>query len=80
MEKVKLDRRTYDAMKSRRISTLDLNAVLTKVGIEMSQRTLQAHLDNEFSSTDDERPKKVALMMIKSYDAMIINIKEEIWK
>lgn len=80
MEKDRVERKTYNAMKSRRISTLDLNAVLAKVGIDISQRTLQAHLDNEFGSTDDETPKKVALMMIENYDAMIINIKEKIWK
>lgn len=77
---IEKERKTYEAMKSRRISTLDLNAVLAKVGIEMSQRTLQAHLDNDFASTDDERPKKVALMMIQKYDQMVKEIKEAVWK
>lgn len=74
------ERRVYEAMKSRRISTLDLNAVLERIGIVIPQRTLQYHLDNDFASTDDERPKKVALMMIQMYDQMVKEIKEVVWK
>jgi len=73
-----LDRKIYDAMKERRISTLDLHAVLDKLGIVIPQRTLQEHLNNNFTKVDDTRLKSVALKMIENYDNFIGKMKEKL--
>jgi len=70
-----LDRKVYNSMKERRISTLDLHYVLEKVGITFSKRTLQHHLDNDFRTTTDDRIKNIAIAMVKNHDELIEELK-----
>lgn len=72
-----LDRKMYDLMKSRRISTLDLCEVLKKAGVDIPQRTLQHHLNHDLKTTDDERIKTTIVHMVKTYDKMIDELKEK---
>ena len=72
-----LDRKMYDLMKSRRISTLDLHEVLKKAGVDIPQRTLQHHLNHDLKTTDDERIKTTIVHMVKNYDDMVESLKEK---
>ena len=72
-----LDRKMYDLMKSRRISTLDLCEVLKKVGVDIPQRTLQHHLNHDLKTTDDERIKTAIVHMVKTYDDMVEELKDK---
>lgn len=71
------ERKMYNLMKSRRISTLDLKHVLDKVGFSIPQRTLQHHLDHDLDTTDDERIKTAIVHMVSSYDKMMDELKEK---
>lgn len=73
---VKKERPTFDAMKLRDISTLMLCRMLEQVGVDIPQRTLQHHLDNEFKTTTDDRLKKVAKAMINNHDNLVEKLKK----
>lgn len=70
------NRPTYDSMKLRDISTLSLCRVLEEIGIDISKRTLQHHLDHEFMTTTDDRLKRVAKAMVRNYDKLIEDLKK----
>ena len=70
-----MERVYYQQMKSNRISTLDLNAVLQEVGVLIPQRTLQYHLDHNLETTVDDRIRQVINLMIKSRQDFITNLK-----
>jgi hypothetical protein len=72
-----LERKMYDLMKSRRISTLDLCEVLKKVGVDIPQRTLQHHLNHDLKTTDDDRIKDTIVHMVRTYDDMIDELKNK---
>lgn len=71
-------RPTYDKLKKRGISTLSFCRMLEEVGVDISKRTLQHHLDNEFKTTTDDRLKKVAKAMINNHDNLVNKLKKEI--
>jgi hypothetical protein len=75
-----LERKMYDLMKSRRISTLDLCEVLKKVGVDIPQRTLQHHLNHDLKTTDDDRIKDTIVHMVRTYDDMIDELKNKFKK
>jgi hypothetical protein len=69
------ERKLYEKMKSRNISTLQLHRVLNEVGIDIPKRTLQYYLDSDMLKCSDERIEKVANFLIKSFDKTILNLK-----
>jgi hypothetical protein len=72
------ERKIYSSMKERKISTLDLHEMLSKVGIDVAKRTLQTYLDDDFEKCGDSRLKTVALSMVKGYDELKESIKLKI--
>jgi|31_taG_2_1085359.scaffolds.fasta_scaffold02453_9 hypothetical protein len=69
------NRRLYDRMKSRNISTLQLHRVLNEIDIHIPKRTLQYYLDSDMLKCKDDRVQKVADFLIKSFDETILNLK-----
>ena len=66
-----MNRPTYDELKKRGYSTLDFNRILKEVGITISNKSLQNHLDSNFSTTTDDRLRKIANNIISNYDNLI---------
>ena len=69
------ERKLYDKMKSRNISTLQLHRVLSEIGIDIPKRTLQYYLDSNMLKCSDDRIEKVANFLIKSMDKIVLNLK-----
>lgn len=66
----------YDSMKQRNLGTLDLHRVLSMIGIYVSKKTLHTYLKTDFKNSKNPNLKAVALELIKNYDELIINLKE----
>lgn len=70
-----IKRNLYDKLKKRNISTLQLNRVLSEVGIDIPQRTLQYYLDSDMKKCNDDRIETVANYLIKNHDTIIYKLK-----
>lgn len=76
MEEEKNEYIIYKLMKQRDIGTLDLHRVLNRIGIKIPQKTLHTYIKSDFKNAKNPKLKVVALEMIKNYDELIINLKE----
>lgn len=74
------ERKLYNTMRSCHISTLDVHRILGEIGIEIPQRTLQFHLDNDMSTCNDDRIEQVINKMIVEYKKLITNLKKSLKK
>jgi len=61
----------YDKMRDLNISTLDVHRYLVVAEVEMSQRTLQTHLDTDLNSCVDYRVRAVVNATIASREKLI---------
>lgn len=66
----------YNELKSRGISTLDVNKKLNILGIQISSRSLQNHIDSDMKSCKDERILKIIKAMIDHHDEFFVKFKK----
>lgn len=69
------DRYLFNELKRRNFSVGDVQALLKQIGVMISVRTLQNHLDEDMKNCKEPIIEKVIRKMIENYDEMVETFK-----